>query len=134
MGALAAKHGKRSLSFFLWLPTRKGLSISVSLTWWGVYKLVPLQICKASRPHILMLADVSLLARTLLHNALWKLSRRPKYGGIVVLRKFAIVQMGGPEGVLAVERYALVTGPVGGMAMHAVPRQPPEQLPPPAEQ
>ena len=33
--------------------------------------------------------------------------------------------MGGPEGVLAVERYALVTGPVGGMAMHAVPRQPP---------
>ena len=45
-----------------------------------------------------------------------------------------MLQMGGPEGVLAVERYALVTGPVGGMAMHAIPRQPPEQPPPSAEQ
>ena len=31
--------------------------------------------------------------------------------------------MGGPEGVLKAERYALVTGPVGGMAMHAVPHE-----------
>ena len=30
---------------------------------------------------------------------------------------------GGPEGVLKVERYALATGPVGGMAMHAVPHK-----------
>ena len=40
-------------------------------------------------------------------------------------QKEVLLQMGGPEGVLAVERYALVTGPVGGMAMHAIPRQPP---------
>lgn len=31
--------------------------------------------------------------------------------------------MGGPEGVLKAERYALVTGPAGGMAMHAIPRE-----------
>ena len=32
------------------------------------------------------------------------------------------VQMGGPEGVRARERYTLVTGIVDGMWMHAVPR------------
>lgn len=36
-----------------------------------------------------------------------------------------VLQMGGPQGVLAVERYALVTAPAGGLAMHAIPRQPP---------
>ena len=36
----------------------------------------------------------------------------------------AALQMGGPEGVLESERYALVTGPEGGMHMHAIPRQP----------
>ena len=34
----------------------------------------------------------------------------------------AWVQMGGPEGVRARERYTLVTGIVDGMWMHAIPR------------
>jgi hypothetical protein len=35
-----------------------------------------------------------------------------------------MLQMGGAEGVAKVERFTLVLGINGGMAMHAIPRQP----------
>ena len=35
-----------------------------------------------------------------------------------------MLQMGGAEGVSKVERYTLVLGIDGGMAMHAIPRNP----------